>query len=85
MLLSSVTLSSFHPFLAHIYIFPVWLQVCPALSERLRVFESLREKQGQRRRVEATETPLSIRLADGRTVKGKVGVTTPLFVAQNVR
>uniref|UniRef100_A0A8C2XDB4 threonine--tRNA ligase n=1 Tax=Cyclopterus lumpus TaxID=8103 RepID=A0A8C2XDB4_CYCLU len=35
--------------------------------------------------VEATETRLSIQLADGRTVKGTAGVTTPLFVAQSVR
>uniref|UniRef100_A0A8C2XD39 threonine--tRNA ligase n=1 Tax=Cyclopterus lumpus TaxID=8103 RepID=A0A8C2XD39_CYCLU len=33
--------------------------------------------------VEATETRLSIQLADGRTVKGTAGVTTPLFVAQS--
>ncbi|XP_041797490.1 threonine--tRNA ligase 2, cytoplasmic isoform X4 [Chelmon rostratus] len=60
-------------------------KVCPALAERLRVFESLREKRGSKSRVEAAETPLSIRLADGRTVKGTAGVTTPLFVAQSVR
>ncbi|KAM3872953.1 threonine--tRNA ligase 1, cytoplasmic [Diretmus argenteus] len=60
------------------------LQVFPALSERLRVFESLREKQGERNRVEAgeRERPLAIQLADGRTVEGKAGVTTPLLVAQ---
>uniref|UniRef100_A0A7N5ZYD7 threonine--tRNA ligase n=1 Tax=Anabas testudineus TaxID=64144 RepID=A0A7N5ZYD7_ANATE len=34
-------------------------------------------------RVEASEKPLIIQLADGRTVKGKAGVTTPLFVAQS--
>ncbi|TKS82121.1 Threonine--tRNA ligase, cytoplasmic [Collichthys lucidus] len=60
-------------------------KVCPALSEQLRVFESLREKRGNNIRAEATETPLSIRLADGRTVKGTAGVTTPLFVAQSIR
>ncbi|GLD63702.1 threonine--tRNA ligase, cytoplasmic-like isoform X3 [Lates japonicus] len=61
------------------------LQASPVLSERLRVFESLREKQVSERRVEASGKPLSIRLADGRTVKGTAGVTTPLFVAQSVR
>ncbi|XP_071751833.1 threonine--tRNA ligase 1, cytoplasmic [Centroberyx gerrardi] len=61
------------------------LQVSPALSERLRVFESLREKQGDRNRVEATGKSLSIRLADGRTVEGKAGVTTPLLIAQSAR
>ncbi|TMS10624.1 Threonine--tRNA ligase, cytoplasmic [Larimichthys crocea] len=60
-------------------------EVCPALSEQLRVFESIREKRGNKIRAEATETPLSIRLADGRTVKGTAGVTTPLFVAQSIR
>ncbi|KAM9353102.1 threonine--tRNA ligase 1, cytoplasmic isoform 2-T2 [Symphorus nematophorus] len=60
-------------------------EVCPALSERLRVFESLKEKRSNNKRIEATDTPVSIRLADGRTVKGTAGVTTPLFVAQSVR
>ncbi|KAG8010030.1 Threonine--tRNA ligase, partial [Nibea albiflora] len=60
-------------------------QVCPALSEQLRVFESLRQKRSNEIRAEATETPLSIRLADGRTVKGTAGVTTPLLVAQSIR
>ncbi|XP_068998804.1 threonine--tRNA ligase 1, cytoplasmic-like isoform X2 [Embiotoca jacksoni] len=60
-------------------------KVSPALSEQLRVFESLREKQGSKKRTEAAEKPLSIRLADGRTVKGRAGVTTPSFVAQSVR
>ncbi|XP_047186592.1 threonine--tRNA ligase 1, cytoplasmic isoform X3 [Scophthalmus maximus] len=61
------------------------LRATPILSERLHVFESLREKRGSETRVDASEKPLSIRLADGRTVKGKAGVTTPLFVAQSVR
>ncbi|XP_073340887.1 threonine--tRNA ligase 1, cytoplasmic-like isoform X2 [Pagrus major] len=60
-------------------------KVCPAISERLRVFESLREKRANHRRAEAAESPVSIRLADGRTIKGTAGVTTPLFVAQSVR
>ncbi|XP_061572904.1 threonine--tRNA ligase 1, cytoplasmic isoform X1 [Cololabis saira] len=61
------------------------LQVSPALSGRLRVFESLKEKQGSIKRAEVTEKPLSVHLADGRTVKGTAGVTTPLLVAQSVR
>lgn len=75
-----------HPHVFITYIFPVCLQVSPALSERLRVFETLREKQGNKKRLEATEKkPLSIRLADGRTVKGTAGVTTPVSVAQSIR
>ncbi|XP_030604752.1 threonine--tRNA ligase, cytoplasmic [Archocentrus centrarchus] len=61
------------------------VQTSPTLSERLKVFEALRKKRGSGKRVEATEKPLSIRLADGRTVKGIASVTTPLFVAQSVR
>lgn len=61
------------------------LQVSPALSERLRVFEYLREKQRKKKRADTADTPLSIRLAGGRTVKGTAGVTTPLFVAHSVR
>lgn len=68
-----------------ISIFPVQLQVSPALSERLRVFEYLREKQRKKKRADTADTPLSIRLAGGRTVKGTAGVTTPLFVAHSVR
>lgn len=60
-------------------------KVFPALSERLRIFESLREKQSSHRRLEGQELPLSIRLDDGRTVKGTAGVTTPLFVSQSLR
>ncbi|XP_053182529.1 threonine--tRNA ligase 1, cytoplasmic [Scomber japonicus] len=61
-------------------------KVSPALSERLRVFESLREKQDKKKRAEATEKKsLRIQLADGRTVKGTAGVTTPVSVAQSVR
>ncbi|XP_044214541.1 threonine--tRNA ligase 1, cytoplasmic isoform X1 [Thunnus albacares] len=64
----------------------VAVNVSSALSEQLRVFESLREKQSNQKRFEATEKkPLSIRLADGRTVKGTAGVTTPVSVAQSVR
>uniref|UniRef100_H3CRK0 threonine--tRNA ligase n=1 Tax=Tetraodon nigroviridis TaxID=99883 RepID=H3CRK0_TETNG len=59
-------------------------QVCLASLERLQFFESLREKQNKKR-AGATPAPLSIRLADGRTVKGTAGVTTPLLVAQSLR
>ncbi|XP_056157747.1 threonine--tRNA ligase 1, cytoplasmic [Lampris incognitus] len=59
------------------------VKVSPALSERLGVFEALREKQGERKRAAATEGPLSIQLVSGRTVKGTAGTTTPLLVAQN--
>ncbi|XP_029359445.1 threonine--tRNA ligase, cytoplasmic isoform X2 [Echeneis naucrates] len=61
------------------------LQVSPYLSERLRVFESFREKQSSRKKAETSEKQLSIRLMDGRTVKGTAGVTTPHFVSQHVR
>ncbi|XP_029928266.1 threonine--tRNA ligase, cytoplasmic-like isoform X4 [Myripristis murdjan] len=61
------------------------LQVSPALSERLRVFESLRKKRSNEKTVEVTGRPLSVRLADGRTVEGKAGITTPLLVAQSAR
>ncbi|XP_029958109.1 threonine--tRNA ligase, cytoplasmic isoform X1 [Salarias fasciatus] len=61
------------------------LQVSPALSERLRLFESLRERRSDKRQADASEKPLSVRLADGRTIKGTAGVTTPLSVAQSVR
>ncbi|KAK5862233.1 hypothetical protein PBY51_017650 [Eleginops maclovinus] len=60
-------------------------KVSSAWSERLQVFESLWEKQGNKSRAEAAETRLSIQLADGRTVKGTAGLTTPLFIAQSVR
>uniref|UniRef100_A0AAQ4QQ44 threonine--tRNA ligase n=1 Tax=Gasterosteus aculeatus aculeatus TaxID=481459 RepID=A0AAQ4QQ44_GASAC len=42
------------------------------------------DKRCSQSRVEATGAPLSIQLADGRTVKGTAGVTTPLFVAQTL-
>uniref|UniRef100_A0A665UE96 threonine--tRNA ligase n=1 Tax=Echeneis naucrates TaxID=173247 RepID=A0A665UE96_ECHNA len=47
--------------------------VSPYLSERLRVFESFREKQSSRKKAETSEKQLSIRLMDGRTVKGTAG------------
>lgn len=68
-----------------VYVCPFSLQVCLASLERLRFFESLRERQNGEKKAEAAEAPLSIQLPDGRTVKGTAGVTTPLFVAQSVR
>ncbi|KAG7264123.1 hypothetical protein CRUP_003321 [Coryphaenoides rupestris] len=56
----------------------------PALSERLRVFESLREAQSKRAEA-STEVRLAVRLADGRALQGVAGVTTPLVVAQKAR
>ncbi|KAM9310238.1 threonine--tRNA ligase 1, cytoplasmic isoform 2-T2 [Pholidichthys leucotaenia] len=61
------------------------LLVSPAVSEQLRIFESLREKHNSRKRTEVTEKSLNIRLTGGQTVKGTAGITTPLFVAQSVR
>ncbi|KAJ8005056.1 hypothetical protein DPEC_G00142700 [Dallia pectoralis] len=61
------------------------IQTSAALSERVRLFESLREKRGHHRSEGATEQALIIQLADGRTVKGTAGVTTPLLIAQNAR
>ncbi|XP_014901145.1 threonine--tRNA ligase, cytoplasmic isoform X2 [Poecilia latipinna] len=61
------------------------LQLSPALSERLRVFESLREQRDENRRREVRESPLSVRLTNGQTVKGTAGVTTPRYVAQSLR
>lgn len=81
MLFCCPTFSSFSYLLMFTSFFLVQLQVSPVLSERLRVFESLREKK----KVEPSEKTLSIRLSDGRTVKGTAGVTTPLFVAQSIR
>uniref|UniRef100_A0A8C7NKU7 threonine--tRNA ligase n=1 Tax=Oncorhynchus mykiss TaxID=8022 RepID=A0A8C7NKU7_ONCMY len=51
--------------------------------ERVRVFESLRERQGQQSTSGATKQAFSVRLADGRTVNGTTGVTTPSIIAQN--
>uniref|UniRef100_A0A8C5EK36 threonine--tRNA ligase n=1 Tax=Gouania willdenowi TaxID=441366 RepID=A0A8C5EK36_GOUWI len=61
------------------------LQVSSVLSERLQIFESLRGIKGCKRRPERSEKPLSVRVADGRIVKGLAGVTTPLAVAQSLR
>ncbi|XP_064802489.1 threonine--tRNA ligase 1, cytoplasmic-like isoform X1 [Oncorhynchus masou masou] len=59
------------------------IQASPALSERVRIFESLRERQGQQRTNGATKQTFSVRLADGRMVNGTTGVTTPSIIAQN--
>ncbi|KAJ8378617.1 hypothetical protein AAFF_G00238290 [Aldrovandia affinis] len=59
-------------------------QLSPCLSERLRVFEFLREKRGEEGVTEEGEG-LRVRLPDGRTVKGTAGVTTPLLIAQKSR
>uniref|UniRef100_A0A669BNQ6 threonine--tRNA ligase n=1 Tax=Oreochromis niloticus TaxID=8128 RepID=A0A669BNQ6_ORENI len=67
------------------FIFAVQVNASPALSERLQIFEALREKRENGKRFEATEMPLRIRLVDGRIVKGTAGVTTPLYVARSVR
>ncbi|XP_010883111.1 threonine--tRNA ligase 1, cytoplasmic isoform X2 [Esox lucius] len=56
-----------------------------AITERVRLFESLRERRCQHRTRDATEQALIIQLANGRTVKGTAGVTTPLLIAQNAR
>uniref|UniRef100_A0A8C7NKV7 threonine--tRNA ligase n=1 Tax=Oncorhynchus mykiss TaxID=8022 RepID=A0A8C7NKV7_ONCMY len=61
------------------------IQASPALSERVRVFESLRERQGQQRTSGTTKQAFSVRLADGRTMDGTTGVTTPSIIAQNAR
>lgn len=54
------------------------------VHERLQVFQSLRD-----RLLKASGSPsgrdLAIRLADGRTVKGSAGVTSPLQIARNER
>ncbi|XP_028326469.1 threonine--tRNA ligase, cytoplasmic isoform X2 [Gouania willdenowi] len=60
-------------------------KVSSVLSERLQIFESLRGIKGCKRRPERSEKPLSVRVADGRIVKGLAGVTTPLAVAQSLR
>ncbi|XP_052351098.1 threonine--tRNA ligase, mitochondrial-like isoform X3 [Oncorhynchus keta] len=61
------------------------IEASPALSERVRVFESLRERQGQQRTSGTMKQAFSVRLADGRTMNGTTGVTTPSIIAQNAR
>uniref|UniRef100_A0AAZ3NPE7 threonine--tRNA ligase n=1 Tax=Oncorhynchus tshawytscha TaxID=74940 RepID=A0AAZ3NPE7_ONCTS len=44
-----------------------------------------RERQGQQRTSGTTKQAFSVRLADGRTMNGTTGVTTPSIIAQNAR
>uniref|UniRef100_A0A665UEX4 threonine--tRNA ligase n=1 Tax=Echeneis naucrates TaxID=173247 RepID=A0A665UEX4_ECHNA len=52
---------------------------------QIEMRRSQKEKQSSRKKAETSEKQLSIRLMDGRTVKGTAGVTTPHFVSQHVR
>ncbi|XP_036444313.1 threonine--tRNA ligase 2, cytoplasmic isoform X1 [Colossoma macropomum] len=52
--------------------------------ERLRLFETLRVRRSEQTKA-APGRDLSVRLADGKTVKALSGVTTPLQIAQNIR
>ncbi|KAL0985211.1 hypothetical protein UPYG_G00154140 [Umbra pygmaea] len=61
------------------------IQASAALSQRVRLFEAFRERRGQHKCSNVPEKALFIRLADGRTLKGTAGVTTPLLIAQNAR
>ncbi|XP_061675223.1 threonine--tRNA ligase 1, cytoplasmic isoform X3 [Syngnathoides biaculeatus] len=60
-------------------------KVCPAVPERVQIFESLREIKDKKKIVEASEKHLSIHVGQGQLVKGTSGVTTPLSVAQSIR
>ncbi|KAG7457853.1 hypothetical protein MATL_G00231660 [Megalops atlanticus] len=59
-------------------------QLSPCLSERLRIFESLQEKQGDQG-TRSDGGTLRVKLSDGRTLMGTAGVTTPLLIAQKSR
>ncbi|KAL6488895.1 hypothetical protein MHYP_G00026360 [Metynnis hypsauchen] len=52
--------------------------------ERLRLFETLKVRRSEQTKAEPGRD-LSVRLADGKTVKALSGVTTPLQIAQNLR
>ncbi|KAL7887131.1 hypothetical protein AOLI_G00048520 [Acnodon oligacanthus] len=52
--------------------------------ERLQLFETLKVMRSERTKA-APGRDLSVRLADGKTVKALSGVTTPLQIAQNIR
>ncbi|XP_072535979.1 threonine--tRNA ligase 1, cytoplasmic [Salminus brasiliensis] len=52
--------------------------------ERLRLFDVLRERRSEHKTAERGRS-LSIRLANGKTVKALAGITTPLQIAQNTR
>uniref|UniRef100_A0A8B9KXL1 threonine--tRNA ligase n=1 Tax=Astyanax mexicanus TaxID=7994 RepID=A0A8B9KXL1_ASTMX len=62
------------------------LQLHPSAGqlERLRLFSALREKQSGQKAAEPGQN-LSVRLADGKTVKAVAGITTPLQIAQRTR
>ncbi|KAJ3598600.1 hypothetical protein NHX12_002106 [Muraenolepis orangiensis] len=80
LLRTHVCRTSLHTFRSH----RRYNQVSSAVCERLRLFESFREVQSNGEEV-ATDRPLTVRLADGRTLEGAAGVTTPLVVAQRAR
>lgn len=64
------------------------LQPSSSLAERLRLFKTLHQRHVEVSAAKDPTTPgqdLMIRLADGKTVKGSAGVTTPLQVAKNER
>ncbi|XP_026084680.1 threonine--tRNA ligase, cytoplasmic isoform X1 [Carassius auratus] len=56
-------------------------------TERLRIFQSLCDRRvtGAAEEHTASRPDLTIRLADGRTVKGSAGVTSPLQIAKSER
>ncbi|XP_043115968.1 threonine--tRNA ligase 2, cytoplasmic [Puntigrus tetrazona] len=56
-------------------------------TERLRIFQSLCDRRvtGADEDLAASGQDLTIRLADGRTVKGSAGVTSPLQIARSER
>lgn len=62
-----------------------FFQVSIASFEQLQIFDSLRKKQENTSRVEASEKPVTIHLASGQTIEGKAGFTTPLSIAQRVQ
>lgn len=74
--------SSLYPGLTHSSLFQ--LQLSASQAERLRIFESLRDRQVQVTG-DTSGQDLTIRLADGRTLNGSAGVTAPLQIAQNER
>ncbi|KAK2903510.1 hypothetical protein Q8A67_008223 [Cirrhinus molitorella] len=63
------------------------LHLSASQTERLRIFESLRDRHvtGATEDLTASGQDLTIRLADGKTVKGSAGVTSPLQIAKNER
>ncbi|XP_037392953.1 threonine--tRNA ligase 2, cytoplasmic isoform X2 [Pygocentrus nattereri] len=52
--------------------------------ERLRLFETLKVRKSEQTKA-APGRDLSVRLADGKTVKALSGVTSPLQIARNIR